>query len=158
MTETEQAVADLDAALAADGEWIELWRETGTQKIPFKVRCRAFVRGYAAQELVGGIAQTDSKVVMSQTEIIRSGWPGPNSSATSTNQDRRVPRKGDAVIIAGRKRAIEAAGGIHLGGELVRIEMRFSAKQSCAPSPTDVLVPHPQLAESRRPTSDALCQ
>ena len=73
------------------------------------------------------------KVIMSPNEIIRA--PGPNSSATPTDQDRRVPRKGDAVIIAGRKRAIEAAGGIYLGGELVRIEMRFSAKQSCAPSP-----------------------
>ena len=124
VTEAEQAIADLDAALAADGEWIELWRETGTQKIPFKVKCRAFVRGYTAQELVGGISQTDSKLILSPTEITRSGWPGPNSSATSTNQDRRVPRKGDAVVIAGRKRAVEAAGGIYLGGELVRIEMR----------------------------------
>ena len=97
MTDAEQAIADLNAALVADGEWIELWRETGTQKIPFKVRCRAFVRGYAAQELVGGIAQTDSKIMMSPTEIIRARWPGPNSSATPTEQDRRVPRKGDAA-------------------------------------------------------------
>ena len=110
MIEAEQAVADLNAALAADGEWIELWRETGTQKIPFKVRCRAFVRGYAAQELVGEIARTDSKVIMSPTEILRVGWPGPNSSVTPTDQDRRVPRKGDAAVIAGRKRAVEAAG------------------------------------------------
>ena len=122
--EAQQAIADLDAALAADGEWIEVWRETGTQKIPLKVRCRAFVRGYAAQELIGGIAQSDSKVILSPTEIIRAGWPGPNSSATPTNQDRRVPRKGDAVVIAGRKRTVEAAGGIYLGGEVVRIEMR----------------------------------
>ena len=124
MTDAEQAIADLDAALASDGEWIELWRETGPQRFPFKVKCRAFVRGYAAQELVGGIAQTDSKIVMSPTEIVRAGWPGPNSSATPTNQDRRVPRKGDAVVIGGRKRAVEAAGGIYLGGELVRIELR----------------------------------
>ena len=124
MTDAEQAIADFNAALASDGEWIELWRETGQQRIPFKVTCRAFVRGYAAQELVGGIAQTDSKIVMSPTEIARAGWPGPNSSVTPTNQDRRVPRKGDAVVIAGRKRAVEAAGGIYLGGELVRIEMR----------------------------------
>jgi hypothetical protein len=125
MTDAEQAIADLDAALASDGEWIELWRETGQQRVPFKVRCRDFVRGYAAQELVGGIAQTDSKIVMSPTEIVRAGWPGaPNSSAMSTNQDRRVPRRGDAVVIAGRKRAVEAAGGIYLSGELVRIEMR----------------------------------
>ena len=125
MTDAEQAIADLDAALAADGERIELWRETGTTtKIPFKVRLRAFVRGYTAQEFVGGISQTDSKLILSPTEITCSGWPGPNSSAMSTNQDRRVPRKGDAVVIAGRKRAVEAAGGIYLGGELVRIEMR----------------------------------
>ena len=124
MTDAEQAIADLTAALAADGEWIELWRETGTQKIPFKVRCRAFVRGYTAQELVGGIAQTDSKIVMSPTEIIRAGWPGPNSSATPTDQDRRVPRKGDAVVIAGRKRTVETAGGIYVAAELVKIEMR----------------------------------
>jgi hypothetical protein len=124
MTDAEQAIADLDAALASDGEWIELWRETGQQRVPFKVRCRAFVRGYAAQELVGGIAQTDLKIVMSPTEIVRAGWPGPNSSAMSTNQDRRVPRKGDAVIISGRKRAVETAGGIYVAAELVKIEMR----------------------------------
>jgi hypothetical protein len=124
MTDAEQAIADLNAALASDGEWIELWRETGSQKIPFKVKCRAFVRGFTAQELVGGISQTDSKIVMSPTEITRSGWPGPNSSAMPTNQDRRVPRKGDAVIISGRKRTVETAGGIYLAGELVRIEMR----------------------------------
>ena len=124
VTEAEQAAADLDAALAADGEWVELQRLTGTALIPFKVTCRAFVRGYAAQELVGGISQTDSKLILSPTEITRSGWPGPNSSATSTNQDRRVPRKGDAVIISGRKRAVETAAGIYLASDLVRIEMR----------------------------------
>ena len=124
VTEAEQAIADLDVALANDGERIELWRETGTQKIPFKVRCRAFVRGYSAQELIGGITQQDSKVILSPTEITRSGWPGPNSSATSTNQDRRMPRKGDAVVIAGRKRAVEAAGGSYVAGDLVRIELR----------------------------------
>lgn len=125
MTNAEQAIADLDAALAADGEWIELWHETGAETIPFKVRCRAFVRGYRAQELVGGIIETDSKVVISPTEIMRAGWPGPNSSVTPTDQDRGVPRKGSAyVVIAGRKRAVEAAGPFYLGGELVRIELR----------------------------------
>ena len=31
-------------------------------------------------------------------------------------------------------------------------------KQRCAPTPTDVLVSHPQLAESRRPTNDAMVE
>ena len=31
-------------------------------------------------------------------------------------------------------------------------------KQNSTPTPTDVLVPHPQLAESRQLTNDARCQ
>ena len=125
VTEAEQAIADLDASARSRRRMDRTLARDRNAKIPFKVRCRAFVRGYAAQELVGGISPDGfESVILSPTEIIRSGWPGPNSSATSTNQDRRVPRKGDAVVIAGRKRAVEAAGGIYLGGELVRIEMR----------------------------------
>ena len=53
-----------------------------------------------------------------------------------------------------------ARGGISSPLSLDRVHCRMSdlAKHSCAPTPTDVLVPHPQLAESRRPTSDALCK
>lgn len=120
----EYAIATLDRELSSHGEDVELWYETGTQRIPFKVTCHAFVRGYREEKLIGGISQTDSKLILSPTEITRSGWPGPNSSATSTNQDRRVPRKGDAVVIAGRKRAVETADPVYLAGKLVRIEMR----------------------------------
>ena len=123
MTEAEQAIADLDAALATDGEWVELWRETGTQKIPFKVRCRASVRTLDAKELVGGLTQDSSRVVISPTEIVRAGWPGPNSSATPTNQDRRVPKRGDKAKIAGKLRNIEVVRAKYEDDRLVRIEM-----------------------------------
>lgn len=123
MTLAEQAVADLDAALATDGEDIKIRRLVGTQLIPIGVDCRAFVRGYSAEELSSGIIQTDRKVILSPSEIIATGWPGPNSSATPTDRDRRVPIKGDKAVIAGRVYNIEASQGKYID-ELVRIELQ----------------------------------
>jgi hypothetical protein len=78
------------------------------------------VRGYAPQELVGGIAQTDAHVIMSPTQIIAAGW----TSGRPANEDQRVPLKGNRAFIAGKARNVEAAVGIYVAGELVRIEMR----------------------------------
>lgn len=120
----QQLRADLDAALADAGEVIELQRLTGSQLITTTVTCRAFVRGYEPEEVVGGINQNDKRVIMSPTEIIADGWPGPNSSATPTERDRRVPIKGDRAVIKGRNYNVEAAGGIYVRDDLVRIEMQ----------------------------------
>lgn len=122
MTPAEM-IADLDAELADDGEDIRLQRLTlgpGGQQIPFEVVCRAFVRGYDPQELVGGITQTDSRVIMSPTQIIAHQW----TSGATGNQDKRVPIKGNRAFIAGKPRNVEAAMGKYVDGELVRIEMR----------------------------------
>lgn len=119
-------IRELDKSLAVDGEWIELQRLAGTQLIPVKVKCRAFVRGYGADELIGGITQTDSKVIISPSEIIKAGWPGPNSSATPTKQDRRVPRVNDKAVIVGKTRNIAVSLPIYVDGELVRVDMRVS--------------------------------
>lgn len=119
-----QDVADLDAALAEDGEDIEIHRLIGTQQIPVKVKCRAFVRGVTAEQMAAGVKQDTSNVVISPTEIIQKGWPGPNSSATPTTADRRVPKLGDKAVIAGKARNIEVALPIYVDGVLVRIDMR----------------------------------
>jgi hypothetical protein len=125
----ETAIAILRRQLAAHGQNIRLRRVTqgpgGTQVI-YSVECRAFVRGYHPDELVGGIIQGDSKVTLSAAEIEAQGWPGPDSAITTTTlsqQDRRVPRKGDDVRIEGRVRNIENAVPFYLNGELVRIEL-----------------------------------
>lgn len=120
----EESIAMLDRQLAAHGQDVTLRRLTGTQLIPFDVVCRAFVRGYGPDELTGTIAQGDSLVILSPTEIEANDWPGPNSSATPDTSDRRVPRKGDKVVIAGRVRNVEAPAPIYLGGELVRINLQ----------------------------------
>lgn len=124
MSEAAQAIAELDSALALVGQDIRLQRLTGTQGIPFEVRCRAIVRGYTPEQLVGGITQQDSSVIMSPTEIERKGWPGPKSSADQQSGDRRIPRQGDRAFVNDKARNVEAAVGIYVADILVRIEMR----------------------------------
>lgn len=123
MTAAEQAIADLDAALAADGEDIRLVRLTlaaGGVQIPFEVTCRAFVRGYRPEELVGSIDQQDSFVILSPGEIARKQW----TSGRPSTEDRRIPMKGNRAFIAGRPCNVEAATGVYLAGLLVRIELQ----------------------------------
>ena len=123
-------VRELDKSLAEDGEWVELQRLTGTQLIAVKCRCRAKVRNYDAKELIGGLTQDMSEVIISSTEIIRTGWPGPdvqvrNSAGVVTvafdQKDRRVPRKNDKVVIQGKTRNIEVPKPTYVDDGLVRI-------------------------------------
>lgn len=115
-------IARLNTSLASHGEDITIQRLTlgpsGVQ-IPFGVECRAFVRGYMPEELVGGITQQDSRVIISPTQIIERQW----TSGRPANEDRRIPMKGNRVFIKGRSRVVESADGIYVGGDLARIEM-----------------------------------
>lgn len=121
-------IADLNYVLNLDGEFVELRRYYGTQLIPVSVTCRASVRSVGNSELEAGIAQEQSNVVLGPSEIIAAGWPGPwTPSATelvNPGTDRRVPRKGDALIIKGRKRNIEVSKPLYVDDELVRIDLR----------------------------------
>lgn len=125
---SDRDIADLDATLALDGEWVELRRLFGTQLIPVSVKSRAFVRNVNNQELIAGIAQENSNVILSPTEIIDAGWPGPwtpsQAEQVEPDTDRRVPRKGDKCLIKGKPRNIEVSKPIYVDDELVRIELR----------------------------------
>ena len=118
-------IADLNAELADGGEDVRLQRLTlaaGSVQIPFEVVCRAFVRGYEPAELVAGITQQTSKVILSPTEIAQAQW----TSGRPGNEDRRVPTKGNRIFIAGRARNVEAATGKYVAGVLVRIELQVA--------------------------------
>jgi hypothetical protein len=123
-------IADLDYALLQDGEDIELRRviTAGMTQINIRVECRAFVRSFGADELVGGITQDQSRVVISPSEIIAEGWPGPwtptPNEPVQPDTDRRVPRKNDKCVIKGKVRNIEVAMPIYVDDELVRINLR----------------------------------
>jgi hypothetical protein len=128
---SDREIADLDATLAADGEWIELSRLFGSQQIPVKVTCRAFVRATAAKDLIGSITLTQSDVIMSPTEIIRAGWPGPWTQSANERvkplTDRRVPVKGDKVTPAhGRLLNVELVKPTYVDNELVRLDLKVS--------------------------------
>lgn len=119
----EQIVADLDASLVTDGRVITLQRLTlaaGGVQIPFSVDAPAFVRGYDPKDLVGGVTQQDRKVILSPTPIVEAGW----TSGRPAHEDRRIPMKGNRVLIGGRPHSVEAAEGIAVADALVRIEMR----------------------------------
>lgn len=118
----DEAIADLNQALVEDGQPIRLQRlvNVGGSQMPTEVTCQAFVRGYQPQELVGGITQQDVKVIFSPTEIIAASW----QSGRPANEDTRVPMKGNRVFINGRARNVEAAAGLYMAGDLVRIEMQ----------------------------------
>lgn len=131
----EFEIAELDRALAADGQDIELWRVQGSGVNPAKVKvgCRAFVRRRANKELVGAIVQNDDWVIMSPSEIVRTGWPGPwtpampgapAEAAQNPDRDYRLPRKGDKAVINGIERSVEVVKPIYLDNTLIRIEMQ----------------------------------
>ncbi|MDF2809321.1 MAG: hypothetical protein K0S56_352 [Microvirga sp.] len=111
------AIAALDKQLRRHGQDAVLRRSTwsGTTKNSVDVTVRITLRGYAPDELVGGITQGDSEVVMSPTQINAAGWP---SGAPEP------PKAGDTLVSAGRARAVIAAEPIYLGGELVRIDLQ----------------------------------
>lgn len=126
-TSPESLIADLDEALLDAGEDIVLQHLTlgpGGTQIPFSVTCRAVVRGYTPEELIAGsgITQEDRKVILSPTEITAADWPGP--MPVRPNVDKRIPSGGDRVMRHGQAMAVQAAEGIYVQGQLVRIEAR----------------------------------
>ncbi len=121
----QQTISALDRALATAGETIRLQRLAlgpGDSQIPFEVSCRALVRGYQPDELVNGITQQDQLIIISPTQIIANGWPG--AAPVRGPGDQRVPQARDRTITSRGTLTVQAAVGIYLQGELVRIEMQ----------------------------------
>lgn len=112
----------LDRALKRSGMTVTLRKVTGTTSQTFTdlPNVPAMVRGYAPQDLVATIIQTD--VIISPTQINAAVWP----TAQGAGEDVRIPNRnrGDQCIINGVTRSVIAGVGIYIGGNLVRIEMQ----------------------------------
>lgn len=117
----------LDRFLETDGEDCILRRVYGQagNTAPSDVTVRAKVMAYSEVELVGGIAQTDSKVILSPSQIAEAQWPGGELPRSSV-PDPTLPRRNDKLIVDGRVRNVEFVNPADIGGTLVRIEMRIS--------------------------------
>jgi hypothetical protein len=123
VTEAEAAIADLDRELLAIGQVATLRRlqlVAGVQSILSSVDVRIVMRQYQPSELVGGIIQGDSFVILSPSEIIAANWPG---TATAPG-DKRVPKKGDQLIVQGIARTVQSATPYYPWGTLCRIELQ----------------------------------
>lgn len=118
-------ITALDDALKRAGSDITLRRVTGQAPTTANsdVTVRAAVRSFQPQELVGGISQTDSHVIISPTQIVAAGWPGDGETPSSSIPDPTLPRINDKLVIAGRVRNVKVVQPIYINGELVRIEM-----------------------------------
>lgn len=110
----EARIARLDAALARRGEDIIIRRVTlgpNSTQIPFNVEgVRARVKALDANELVNGVDQTWSRVILSPTQLTAAHFPLPI-------------RKGDKAVIGGAERNIEFPKPFVVDDVLVRIEL-----------------------------------
>jgi hypothetical protein len=113
VTDPQSLIADLDAALLDAGEDAVLRRLTlgpNSIQIPFDCDVRASIRPLKPEELVGGIDQTWSRVILSPTDINRA-------------QFRLPVRKGDKIVQAGKVRNVEFPAHIRVQDVVVRIEL-----------------------------------
>lgn len=128
-------IARLDASLARVGEDVVLRRNTlgpGNTQIPFDATVRGHVRRQvrtsSAEEMAAGFQAHEERLILSPTDLDRTGWPGPEvlgQGQVPATEDRRLPINGDIVIVAGRARRIDSASGIRIAGILVRVEARL---------------------------------
>ncbi|MCE4223403.1 hypothetical protein HCU64_06535 [Methylobacterium sp. C25] len=102
-------MSKLDRQVARKGQTIQL-RKAAAKDGSQDKGLRAFVRGYKPDELAGGVQQGDSTVIVSPTELAKSGFAGP------------IVRL-DRVVVAGRVRSIEVANPVMLNDQVVRIEL-----------------------------------
>lgn len=97
----------LDGMIATNGQDVFIvFVETSSKTT---LPCRAFVRQYRPYELIGGILQGDTLVVVSPTAL-----------ATASRQLRR----NDQVIIDGATKRIEYPNPVKLDNQLVRMNLQ----------------------------------
>lgn len=100
------ADAKVAAALTKYGRLMILRRRTGTTNTFTDVMVKGVTRAFKPGELLGGLAQGDQQVTISNAEIDAADWPGP-------------PRKGDLLIIDGRTWTVQGADPRMLGDDVL---------------------------------------
>ena len=116
----DHAIAQLDDMLLKHGEDVLLKRRVSGGP-DAEVTCRALVRGFKAEKIVGTITQLDLNVVISPTQILAAGWPG--GGAPSAPADPSLPRVSDFMVIKGRERQVKMSDPIYLHGQWVRCNL-----------------------------------
>lgn len=120
----EQAIAQLDRALALNGAPATLRRiigTNGTTQAHVDAPVTAFLRRADPETLLGPQVQAVTQAVISPTDLTRGQWPGP--APADYLGDWTVPRKGDYLILPEGPRQVMAAQALRMAGTIVRIEL-----------------------------------
>ena len=120
----QECIAALDAALAADGEFIILRRTAGGTNVD--VTCRARVTGLTAAQIIANISVSELNVTISPTEIDAAQWPGGTAPQSPPyDVDPRIPvANTDKVIARGRLLNVRYVEALRIDDRLVRINVR----------------------------------
>ncbi|WP_185982985.1 hypothetical protein [Aureimonas mangrovi] len=105
-----RAIRMLDRQIAKSGQSAVLRRVVPNAEA-LERSVRVFFRGYGAKELVGGIQQGDSLVVISPTD-----W--------SQIEIEGLPLRNDRLRVAGRLRNVESVNPVMIDDHLVRINLQ----------------------------------
>lgn len=119
----EECIAALDDALAADGQLIELRRGVATSGL---TDVPASVRAFRPEELIGGITQDDSLVILSPSSIGDGQFPPVQSASAARDMPTWLPQKNDRVVADGRSRNIMFVKPFKVANRVVRIELTVS--------------------------------
>ena len=96
------SIASVAADIEREGEDVLLQRTMGDGQV-LAVVVRAFVRGFTADELVGGIKQGDRAMHIAPSKLEAKGWAD-------------APRKPDQVVIAGSTATVQSCETRRLRG------------------------------------------
>ena len=103
-------IAILDRNIARHGQAVTLRRMSAG--VTVELNCRAFVRDYRPDELIGGVVQGDTSVVISPSQL------------AGTAFENSPPVQNDKVVIGGRVRNIQLADPVVLDDQRVRINLQ----------------------------------
>lgn len=106
-----QAIADLDRELAEHGQDVVLERVVANAR-EIRRPSRAFVRGYRADELSGGIIQGDSLVILS-----------PSSMPAEFTDANRL-RRSDRIFVSNRPKQVQYVDPVEVAGVIVRYNVQ----------------------------------
>lgn len=96
------------ALLARHGRSITL-RRPGSPNTDTTINAK--ITGFAVDQLIGEVTQSDRKVVIAAADL--GSWPAP-------------PRRGDQVIVDGKIAVVQAAESRHDGASIVRWDLRVT--------------------------------
>lgn len=107
--------------LRRNGQDIILERVTGTEiQSKFQATLRAFARGYAPEELPGGLQIGETVLGINPADLERLQWPAALPGAPLL---ARLPQDGDGCYIGGKRRSVRVAIPQWNGSTLIRIDL-----------------------------------